>query len=358
MQHSLKIWKKLREKDLVEGKQPIPTLGPPWYMMLLLSLSGWFGALFLVIFTGGVLILILGVDVDRYPGTLGWIGAGLVFFSYRMFREKQSEFVAHFILALSIAGQAMIIFSLFFIFRESMEGSIYVLIVIFQAFLIWLIPNTMHRMFSSFFMALSFSLFFYTLGEFLVPIMLLTFSVAWLWINEFSLKGDPKWEAVAYGQTAALFCLKYASLFVPYSSYMSGSSNMDRAALFTTWFLHLGTFLTLAYIVWKILQENHRLDNRKVRYLSFTAVVVLGALSIEMNGLVLSIILLLIGFAHSHHLLTGFGIVNAFAFFSYYYYAMGATLMEKSGLLAILGAGLILSRFLMRYLLKEEHTHV
>jgi MFS family permease len=350
------VWETLLSKQMVAGEKPTLELASPWYIKLLLSLSGWFGALFLVIFTGGTLVLMFGVSIDRYPGILGLIGAGLVFFAYTMFKEKQSDFLEHFILALSIAGQAMIMFSLFYILRGNMQQSVYLIMALFQAFLMWFVPNYMHRMLSSFFMALTFAFFFYQAGEPFVPMLLFTFVVAWLWMNEFSLIESKKVEAIAYGQTAALIWLKYSFLTIPYTFY--GQPYAYKAPLFNVWLLHIGTFLTLAYVVWKILKENQNLGNTKVLYLSIAAIVVLGLLSLEVNGLVLGVVLLLIGFAHSHRLLIGLGIFSSFAFLSYYYYYTGETLMAKSGLLAMLGIGLLISRFLMKYLLRKEVHHV
>lgn len=355
-QNSRSVWETLLSKQLVAGEKPTLELASPWYIKLLLSVSGWFGALFLVIFTGGTLGLIFGVDVERYPSILALIGGGLIFFAYSMFKEKQSDFLEHFILALSIAGQAMIMFSLFFMFNGSMRQSIYLIMALFQAFLMWFVPNYMHRMLSSFFMALSFAFFFYHVGEPFIPMLLLTFVVVWLWMNEFSLFESKKLEAIAYGQTAALMWLKYSFLAVPY--YLYGQSHAYKSPLFNVWLLHIGTFLTLAYVLWKILKENQNLGNTKVLYLSVAAIVALGVLSLEVNGLVLGVILLLIGFAHSHRLLIGLGIFSSFAFLSYYYYYTGETLMAKSGLLAILGIGLLISRFLMKYVLKRRISNV
>ena len=84
-QNSMTVWETLLSKQMVAGEKPTLELASPWYIKLLLSLSGWFGALFLVIFTGGMLVIMMCVSIDRYPGILGLIGAGLVFFAYTMF---------------------------------------------------------------------------------------------------------------------------------------------------------------------------------------------------------------------------------------------------------------------------------
>lgn len=356
-QNSIAIWDTLSSKGLVEGERPELVLATPWYIKLLLSLSGWFGALFLVVFIGGTLSQIVGMNIERHPSILAFVGGGLIFFAYTMFKKKQSDFSEHFILALSIAGQAMILFSLNLLFsRSATQQGIYLAMALLQAFLMWFVPNYMHRMLTSLFMSLCFSFFFYQVGEPLIPILVLTFVAAWLWMNEFSLVESKKIEAIAYGQTAALVWLKYISLAVPY--YFVREFSVDRSLFFNAWLLHAAVFLILVYVLWKILKENQNFGNTKVLYLSIAATVALGLLSLEVKDLMLGVILLLVGFAHSHRLLIGLGIVSSFAFLSHYYYYTGETLMEKAGLLAIFGTGLIISRFLMRYVLKKGISDV
>ena len=349
---TLSVWEKLQSASLVEGESVKTEPESPWYVKLLLSISGWFGALFLLIFLGGTLGLMLGKDIDTYPLFLAFFGAGLIFFAYTMFKEKQGDFLEHFFLALSMAGQAMVIGALFFMFENRNYHELLLFVALFQAFLMWVVPNYIHRMMSALFMALSFSYFFYNAGEPFFPTVVLTFTIAWLWMNEFKWIERKKIEAIAYGITTALVWLKYSMLFTPY--YFYELFNLHGEVHFHAWMLNMGTLFTFAYVLWKLLAESGNLENKKVLMLSVLALVILFLISVEVNGLLLGTLLLVLGFAHSHHLLTGLGVLSSLIFLSNYYYFTGETLMEKAGLLLVLGVGLLLSRFIMKFILEKE----
>jgi uncharacterized membrane protein len=354
MNNRKNIWERLSNASLVEGEQPTVEAESPWYIKLLLSVSGWFGAFFLLLFIGGSLLLMINSNIENYALLLVFAGAGLIFFSYNMFQDKQGDFLEHFILALSVAGQGMILTSLLFIFKYKDDELIFMALL--QAFLMWAVPNYIHRMMSSFFMALSCSYFFFEIGMPSISTIFLTFAVAWLWINEFKWSNHKRVEAIAYGMTAALVFVQYSLLFVPYNMY-EFSKFTDALHIFM-YLVKLAGVLTLAYVVWKLLGESNKLHDSKVVMLSIMGLILLAISSFYVNGLMLGVLLLLIGFAHAHHLLTGLGIVSSLAFLSNYYYYTGETLIEKAGLLFLLGLGLILSRFVLKMVLKKEVSDV
>ena len=356
MNNRKNIWEILSNASLVEGEQPMLEAESPWYIKLFLSISGWFGALFLLLFIGGSVALMMGRNLENYPVLLIFIGAGLIFFSYNMFKNKQSDFMEHFILALSVAGQAMIIAALIFMFGYRTDEVIFIFMALLQAFLMWVVPNYIHRMMSSFFMALSLTYVFFEIGLPSISIIFLTFAVAWLWINEFKWNNHKRVEAIGYGMTAALVFIQYSVLVTPY--YLYELSNFDNALYLYIGFMKLGSFLTLVYVVWKLLGENSKLNDNKVVMLSIVGLILLGVISFYVEGLVFSVLLLLIGFAHAHHLLTGLGVFSSLAFISNYYYYTGETLMDKAGLLFLLGLGLILSRFIIKTVLNKEASDV
>jgi len=350
MESSRDIWNRLLNAGLVEGEEP-PKLEAksPWYVKLLLALSGWAGALFLVLFVGGSLVLVLGQGIERIPVLLTLIGGGVIFFAYTIFKEKQSEFLEHFMLALSVAGQAMVIASIFFMMDGgSSRGSIYLFIFFFQAFLMWLIPNYIHRVLSSFFMGLSLIYLFYTTYEYHLVSMILTSVVAWLWMSEFKFSDHSRVEAIAYGQTGALVWKNYFFMVVPYSY------REYQAPLFTYELSLFGLLVTLSYVIWMLLKESQKLEDKRVLILSAVAVVLLALFSLNIGSLIVGVILLLIGYAHSHRLLIGLGVISSLVSLSHYYYFTGETFMAKAGLLLMLGVGLLLSRFVMKLVLKKE----
>jgi len=346
--HSTTVWEKLLVSGLLTGEQPTNEMSSPWYIKLLLAVSGWFGALFLVIFIGGSFGIIFGWNMEEYAILPAIFGVLFIYIAYRIFQEKQSDFFEHFLLALSIVGQVMVIFSLLLLFHFKEDIGIALFITLFQAFLIWVIPHYMHRMLSSFFMALSFSYFFYALHAPFIANSILTFMVSWMWMHEFQWRQHSRTEAIAYGQTAALVWLNYIFLALPYATLDLSSRKLPSL---DGWMAVLFLVLSLVYVVWMLLKENQKLMDKKVLILSLFALFLIGAFSIKVSGLIVGIILMLIGFAHAHRLLVGLGIFSTLVFLSHYYYFTGETLMEKSGMLVLLGILLLLSRFVMKIVL-------
>jgi uncharacterized membrane protein len=345
-----KVWEILSKEKLVEGDIINSEPESPWYIKILLSISGWFGAFFLLLFVGGFFGLIFSRRVEDIYLLLMFMGGGLIYFAYSSFKEKQSEFLEHFMLALSITGQVMVIASLSFMINDIFNRDIMLLIAIFQAFLMWRIPNYIHQMMSSFFMASSLSYFFYAIGEPFIPTMILTFVVAWLWMNEFSFAERKKVEAIAYGQTVALLSVKYSTYgFWAYSK---------TPPIFNSGWFEFVSILTLVYIIWMILKESKQYYSKNTVLLLVGAVALLGLLSFQVSGLVLGVVLLLVGFAHSHNLLIGLGVFSSLSFLSYYYYYLGDTLMDKAGVLALMGVAILVSRWVVNIVLKKEASDV
>ena len=344
------VWEMLFKEKLLEGKMFNREHESPWYIKLLLSISGWFGAVFLLIFVGGFLGLIFTRKSESVYLFLLFIGGGLIYFAYNSFKKKQSDFLEHFTLALSITGQVMVIASIAFMVDGRFDKEVLLLITLFQAFLMWRIPNYIHQLMNSFFMASSLSYFFYAIGEPFIPTMILTFVVAWLWMNEFNFIERKKIEAIAYGQTVALLSLKY-SLYGVFSY-------SKIAPIFDSKWFEFASILTLVYVIWMILKEHQNGYNTKKISLIIGAVTLLSLLSFQVGGLVLGVMLLLVGFAHSHRLLIGLGIFSSLSFLSYYYYYLGDTLIDKAGVLALMGVAILFGRWVVTMVLKKEVSDV
>ena len=356
-----KVWEILSKEKLVEGEIADSEPESPWYIKILLSISGWFGAFFLLLFVGGLFGLIFSRRIEDIHLLLTLMGGGLIYFAYSSFKKKQSDFLEHFTLAISITGQVMVIESIFFMVNDIFHRDIMLFIAILQAFLMWRIPNYIHQMMSSFFMASSLSYFFYAIGEPFIPTMILTFVVAWLWMNEFSFAERKKVEAIAYGQTVALLSVKYSTYgFWAYSK---------TPPIFNSGWFEFASILTLVYVIWMILKESQSSLvlfgaeasdslNKKRISLIVGAVALLGLLSFQVSGLVLGVMLLFVGFAHSHNLLIGLGVFSSLSFLSYYYYYFGDTLMDKAGVLALMGVAILVSRWVVTMVLKKEALDV
>ena len=357
MQSNINLWQELSTANLIEGEEPKLELESPWFIKLLLSISGWFGALFLIIAFGGFINLTLDIDVEKFPFVLTIMGGGVIYFASKQFQKIQSDFLEHFYLALSIVGQVLVIASVV-IMLDNKNQVIYLFVAFFQAFLMWVVPNYIHRMMSSFFMALALSFFFYASNIPSLYLAILTFVVAWLWMNEFYFEDVKKVQAIAYGQLVALVLLKASAIYsYDMLNFYSYSSN-DFSIKVSPFFIEIFSTMTLAYVVWKILEQSNKLEDKKVLLFSFIVVVLLGLLSFKVSGLVTGIMLLLIGFSSSHRLLMGLGVLSSLFFISNYYYFMGETLMDKAVVLALVGVLLLSLRWLVKQFIFKEVSDV
>ncbi len=350
----MSLWETLSHAKLVEGKAPELELESPWYIKFLLSVSGWFGALFFTIAFGSLMVLTLKINVEDFPSILTLTGTGIIYLVYQKFQEKQSSFLEHFLLSFSMVGQVLIIASIAIMFDDYSAKGIYFFVALFQTFLMWVIPNYIHRMMSSFFMALAWSSLFYSLDVSALYVAILTFIVAWLWMNEFYFEELKKIQAIAYGQLFALVWLKISIIY----TYDILSFYSDSTHEISPMLIEFLSIFTLGYVTWKILKQYNKLDDKNLLFFSLIVVVLLGLFSLKVSGLVTGIMLLLIGFSSSHRLLMGLGVVFSLFFISHYYYFMGETLLDKAMVLALVGILLLSARWSVKNFMFKERLDV
>ena len=357
MSNNKELWQELSKKNLVEGKAPKLEIESPWFMKFIVSISGWWVAVSFILFFGGIIDNTFHINIVNTPFILTPIGIGLIIFVYNRFQDRQSDFLEHFLLAISIAGQVFIIGS-FMIMLENNQQIVYLFVAIFQAFLMWIIPNYIHRTISSFFTAMALAFFFYNLNLFPFYLSILTFVVAWLFINEFYFDAIKKIQAISYGLLSALVWLKISviSSFNILNAF-DNSANNSHIHFFSSLTEILSIF-TLIYVVWKILEQNNKLKDKKVLLFSLISVVLLGLISFAVSGLVTGIIFLIIGFSSSNRLLIGLGIISSLLFISNYYYNIGETLLDKAIVLASVGLVLLAFRWLIKKFLFKDIPNV
>ena len=337
---------------MIKINKTIENINSPWYIKLLQGFSGWLGAFFFLIFFGGFFSTILKIDINKYPLSLIPVGILLIAIAYNNLKEKQSDFNEQFTLAFSVTGQALIILSIVLFFKNTNSIGIYVFVVLFQAFLVWLIHNYIHRMLSTFFMI---SASAYIFGSYLFLLILVSI-ITWIWMNEFKFKIHKQIESIAYGLTFSLVNLLFSLPFVHNISYI-----YHKNALFLNtplWLIYISSFASLSYIVYLILKDLDKLNDKKVLISSMIVVLFISIITSQIQGLIICIILLLIGFAHSFKLLIGLGIFGTIAFISNYYYYTGETLLDKSILLAILGLVFLAIYFVFKFVFKKEIKNV
>lgn len=344
---------RLVQAGLIEGgPSGQGELESPWYVKVLLAFSGWLAALFLLGFIGA------GFEFLFRNSTAAFIvGALMIGGAFVILRGPKNEFVEHLALALSLAGQALVIFAIFRVADRSPKIA-WLLVVVLEAPLAVVMPNFVHRVFSSFAAVFAFNMVTLLWGyPFLAgPVVLLLAGCCWL--NEFRYPTLMRSvRAIGYGLVLALVLLKGSALF----SYRLGWQAISKPPEFwlRPWVGEALSGAVALYVVWRLLQRYGRglADNISVAALSGTFL--LNAASCEVRGLAVGLTILLLGFAGANRVLTGLGIVALLFFISSYYYLLSSTLLVKSGSLLLVGLVLLLLRWLLRFVpVQQEVEHV
>ncbi len=173
------LWMKLEQANLVQGDMPnMDLVKSPWYIKMLLAISGWLGAIFLLGFFIVVFSVLLGVSAVSF-----FMSLPLFIIAYYILRAPNNEFYEHLGLALSLAGQVLLVVS---ILEWNSPELIWLTVGGFQLLLTYFMPSFLHRIASSLFAVMSFAASLAIMGMPHLLGSLLIFPVAWLCLHEFS----------------------------------------------------------------------------------------------------------------------------------------------------------------------------
>jgi len=338
------VWTSLLEAGLVEGPAPDTTkLETPWYVKVLMAFSGWLAALFLLGFVGtGFLFLVESAPASFIMGALMIGGA------YAILRAPKNEFFEHLVLAASLAGQALIGWAIFRLMSANPTMA-YVLIGLLQASLAIIMPNFIHRVFSSYFAAMAFSAAITYQGLPYIFSGVLMFVVAWIWLNEFRYPQHiQKFRPIGYGLTLALIKLKTLMLLGYGSAYWQLLNKQSEL-----WIppevgeLIAGT--AMLYVIWQLLQRGKKTLSAGFAITALLSTLLLCILSLEAQGLAMAMLIILTGFAGGNRVLLGLGITSLLLFVSTYYYLLDATLLVKAQTLFFTGLVMLAGRWFMMH---------
>ena len=136
------LWERLQKAALVEGGMPeAGDASSPWFIRVMLGFAGWLGALFLLGFVGAAFAFVI-----KSATAMVVVGAGACAVSVAIFRAApKSDFVAQFGLAVSFAGQVLMLMGMSQWFREFGPRQFAWCFLLQEAALFVLIPNFLHR---------------------------------------------------------------------------------------------------------------------------------------------------------------------------------------------------------------------
>ena len=271
----------------------------------------------------------LGVGFMRAleePAIAFVLGLLLVGGAYSLLRRPHGVFLEQLVLAFSLAGQLLLGYAIAR-WLDAINAGFWFCLLIMHCTLAVVMASPVHRLFSAVFAALSlFALGVETGWAYGVSPLLLTL-VSLLWLHEFRYPHQREaLKFVAMGLTLALLVVQYLTRF----------PELMEDSLSAVWLPHwLGEWLTGAAL--GCLRVNQMALTGRALIISTVTLVLLCLASSYAFGLTQGAALIALGFAVSHRLLMGLGVVSLLFSISTYYYRLDLTLLEKSFTLLILG---------------------
>jgi len=340
------LWARLREGALVEGEMPAAgEARSPWFVRLMLGIAGWIGALFLLGFVGAGLAFVMKSSLASFL-----FGAGACAAAVMIFRAAPAnDFVAQFGLAVSLAGQALLLYGAAQWFQRSVAG-IALYVALQQALLFVLVPSYVHRVWTAWTSALAACYAMLDAGLFVFTPAAATGAFLWLALREFELaRHGSIVRAGVYG--LALAAVQAAVLHGDLLQVLLLGSSRGAPLLGEAgaWLGRLASVAVLfAAVLMLLRREGVALASGRGR-IALAGAVILGLASIKAPGVGPAAAILVAGYANADRVLAGLGILALLGYLSHYYYSLQATLLEKSALLAAAGAALLAARFGLRF---------
>ncbi|WP_163339334.1 DUF4401 domain-containing protein [Desulfopila sp. IMCC35008] len=343
------MWATLLQAGLVKGELPdANNLDSPWYAKLLLAFSGWLAALFLLCFIGAVLFFMVENAVASIISAGMMIGG-----AYALLRISKNEFFEHLALALSLAGQALLVWGIFKITNE-FDEKFWLPVACVQLFLAAFIPSFTHRVFSSWLACIAFSI---TLAFFGIPYIMgsiVMFLAAWCWFNELKYPSYiSELQAIGYGLVLAQIQQKGALVYDRMA--MDWLNENGSAEIWTQpWMGEILSVVVLVYVVLRLLQHGGQALTSSFSITALLGTFLLGFVSIEAQGITSGMVIILLGFSRSNRVLLGLGIASLLFNISAYYYLLERSLLVKALTLLIIGLVLLAIRFFVLRMMPVE----
>jgi len=337
------LWSKLASAGLTVGDMPeTEEAYTPWYVRVMLGIAGWIGAGFLFGFVGVGFAFVIQSETASIT-----VGLMVIAAAYAVFRAPlRNDFTSMFALAVSFAGQALVIFGVFRFFGGHMtSGMPWATIAAIEAVLAVAMPNFIHRAASAYVAGLAFAYACEASGTHVVAGAVVAGAVAIVWLNEASLgKLNTVVTPIGYGITLSFVQIEGAALFDHSMIMMFGSRSVPGA---WPWVGEALVVANLLVSVWVLLKRAGWTlpEPRTVR--SLLAAAVIGAASFKAPGIAGGLMITLLGFANGNRVLVGLGIAALLFYVSGYYYLLDATLLVKSGVLLATGVVLLAARWLV-----------
>jgi uncharacterized membrane protein len=183
--------------------------------------------------------------------------------------------------------------------------------------------------------------------------------ITYIWTEELKHPNRVKiLQSIGYGLVLGLIHIETTQLFHQNVFFGQNSYTVQyfSSLLYLTSILEGLLVLGLVLFILKSHQAVHR---HRLNYLAILGMILLTILSFKITGLMTGLLIIILGFHHSNHILRSLGFIALALNISAYYYLLSDTLLEKSLSLLLLGLGLLIGRWIIFHLLwtKKESSH-
>jgi hypothetical protein len=335
------LWARLSGASLVAGEMPARgERRAPWFVRLMLGFAGWMGALFLLGFVGaGLAFVVKSAAASFAVGALACAAAAVLFRAGRA-----SDFVDQFGLAVSLAGQALMVYAIARWFDRSLAG-VALVVAAQQAVLFALVPNFIHRVWTAWTGSYMLALAMADAGLHAFAPALVTAAFLYVWLREFDharhgelLRAGGYGLALAAVQTAVM----HGGLWISFILARGAREPLGGEA--GVWLGASASGLVLLGAVLMLLRREGVATGSGPGGIALAAAAILALATLKAPGVGPAVAILVVGFANANRVLAGLGIGALLGYLSHYYYALDATLLEKSALMAITGVALLAAR--------------
>jgi hypothetical protein len=245
-------WQILLDAGLVSGSLPPEgELESPWYVRLMLGVAGWIAALFLLGFVAAGLTWVI-----RSEGAM--VAVGLIALAAAwvlLWKFSKQDFLSQFALAVSFAGQVLFAVGLFGSFNTELHSiTIWIILAITQAVLAFVMPNTIHRLWSAMAATVSFYMVMHSIQLAAIAPAIILGAAAWAWLNEFSWpRHGSMVRPIAYGLLIALVVMDIVGGALQPLAGMNVV--LGEQPLLAPWVGDLLTGAVLLGVVWTLLRR-------------------------------------------------------------------------------------------------------
>ena len=324
----------------------------PWFIQALFGFSGLLASLF---FIGFLSLLLVSTDIFESMAGLLIVGLLLSAGGFALFNNNSSRnntFISSLAFAISASGQAYIAFAL--LTNELPEPLGIWLLLLIQIVMTVIIPNFIYRLLSAgaVLSCLIYLLDYYHIPEVSLGLLALITVISNLqrykllqYLPASRRNGVAEViSALAYASAAMLLAVSVYFIAAEY-----GHSFTDYGTAFTYHYYVAQAFLTLAslYTAYLILRRYHVKLLSISGIISIVAILVLGALSVYVSGLLATSLVIVIAMANSQRVLLALGIAALVGYIFWYYYQLDTSLLIKSASMLAVGITLILMRLLL-----------